>query len=133
MPTYDFKCNQCGASLTLRYRTFKDYDAATPTCTRCSSIDLTRTITSVAIAKGRTHHDYTRMNAHEMLSVFESGDSKAVGEMMKQVGGAAPAGQLGENYANAAAKLSSGASISSVERDLQHGTLGTSANEGSAD
>lgn len=132
MPSYDFKCNQCHAKLTLHYRTFKAYDAAIPTCSECGSTDLTRTITSVTIAKGRTHHDYTRMNATEMLSVFESGDSKAVGEMMKQVGDTAPAGQLGENYANAADRLSSGASMNSVERDLRNGNLGKSADEGAS-
>lgn len=133
MPTYEFKCDQCGADLTLRYRTFKDYDEATPTCYECGSTDLTRTITRVAIAKGRSGHDYSRMNANEMLSVFESGDSKAVGEMMRQVGDSAPSGKLGENYQNAADKLSGGASMDSVERDLRHGALGASAEQGSDD
>lgn len=124
MPSYDFQCNHCGRDLTLFYKTYRQYDAATPTCTHCGSADLTRTITSVAIGSGSTRHDYTQMSATEMLSVFESGDSRAVGEMMKQVGQTTSQSKLGEDYVNAADKLSQGASMDSVERDLRHNSLG---------
>lgn len=129
MPSYDFHCNNCGADLTLFYRTYRAYDDATHTCPHCNCTDLTRVITSVSIGKSRDAHDYTSMNAQQMLSVLESGDSKAVGEMMKQVGETTSDAKLGEDYTNAADKLSSGASMQSVEKDLRHGALGKPSDE----
>lgn len=64
-----------------------------------------------------------------MLSVLESGDSRAVGEMMKQVGEGTSKSKLGEDYVNAADALSHGQSLSSVERDLRNKQLGTSSDE----
>jgi predicted nucleic acid-binding Zn ribbon protein len=124
MPSYTFHCNTCERDLTLFYKTYKAYDAATPACTHCNSTNITRTITSVNIGRGSSSHNYTDMSANQMLSVFESGDAKAVGEMMKQVGASTSGSDLGEDYLNAADKLSSGASMESVERDLRNDALG---------
>lgn len=129
MPSYDFRCANCGATLTLFYKSYRAYDEATHTCPHCHSTDLTRVITSVSIGRGHTAHDYTRMDANQMLSVFESGDSRAVGEMMKQVGEGTSRSKLGDDYLNAADALSSGASMKSVDRDLRNGALGESSNE----
>jgi putative FmdB family regulatory protein len=133
MHTYDFKCNACGATFALSYKTYRDYDNATPTCPGCGSDDLTRLITRVNIRKGGESHEYTQMNANQMLSVFESGDSKAVGEMMRQVGAGAPPGKLGEDYTNAADRLSSGDSLDNVERDLRNNALGEPPSEPPSD
>ena len=129
MPAYDFHCNTCGRDLTLFYKTYRQYDEATPTCTNCDSIDLTRIISGVNIGRGSSQHDYTKMDAQQMLGVFESGDSAAVGEMMKQVGASVPSDVAGENYHNAAEALSSGKSMDAVERDLRNNNLGKSAEE----
>jgi putative FmdB family regulatory protein len=90
MPAYDYRCDQCGTAFTRFYKSYAAYDAATPTCTACGSADVTRQITGVNIGKGRANHNYADMNANQMLSVLESGDSKAVGEMMRQVGEGTP-------------------------------------------
>ena len=132
MPAYDFRCNNCGADLTLVYRTFAAYDAATPTCTQCESTDLTRVITSVNIGKPTQSHNYKDMSANEMLSVLESGDGRAVGEMMKQVGAGASKSELGEDYHNAADALSRGVDANTVERDLGAGALGKSKDDTSS-
>lgn len=124
MPAYDFRCNRCGAALTLVYKSYAAYDAATPACTACHSTDLTRVITRVNIGKPTQAHNYKDMSANEMLSVLESGDSRAVGEMMKQVGDGAPKSKLGEDYHNAAEALSRGVDANTVERDLGAGALG---------
>lgn len=124
MPSYDFHCNHCDTDLTLFYRSYKAYDDATPTCPHCDSTDLTRKITGVNVVTSSGDRDYTDMDANEMLSVLESGDSRAVGEMMEQVGGSTPGDKLGENYQNAADKLKGGASMDSVEKDLRNNGLG---------
>lgn len=127
MPVYDFRCAVCGTALTFTYKSYRDYDSATRACSACGSADLKRIISQVNIGRGGTQHDYTRMDANQMLSVLESGDSRAVGEMMRQVGQSSGAEQLGENYLNAAEQLQQGASLSSVERDLSHGALGAAS------
>ena len=124
MPAYDYRCDQCGTAFTRFYKSYAAYDAATPTCTACGSADVTRQITGVNIGKGRANHNYADMNANQMLSVLESGDSKAVGEMMRQVGEGTSKSALGEDYQNAADALSRGVSTKQVERDLGAGALG---------
>ncbi len=125
MPTYDFRCNNCGQDVSLFYKTYKAYDNASPTCSNCHSADLTRVITSVAIGKGTSNHDFTSMDANQMLNVFESGDSRAVGEMMRQVGESAGGTSLPESYYNAADELRGGKSMDRVEKDLSKGKLGS--------
>ncbi len=115
MPTYDFRCKTCGERFNLLYKTFADYDAATPECPHCNSEELSRLITSVAIQSPT--RDYTQMSSKEMLSVFESGDSRQVGEMFDQVGAGDP--KLGAQYHETTQKLLKGESMDQVEKDLR--------------
>ena len=114
MPAYDYRCDNCVNRFSLFYKTYGDYDAATPACPDCESEALSRLITSVSIQAPT--RDYTRMGANEMLSVFESGDSRQVGEMFKQVGGSDPG--LGKEYHDATQSLLKGKSMDKVEKDL---------------
>lgn len=114
MHTYDFRCKACGERFSLNFKTYADYDAAQPACTRCGSTSVSRIIGRVAV-KAPTR-DYTRLSSGEMLNVFESGDSRAVGEMFQQIGGTSP--ELGKEYHDATQKLLSGESMDKVERDL---------------
>ncbi|HEX2620709.1 MAG TPA: FmdB family zinc ribbon protein [Phototrophicaceae bacterium] len=115
MHSYDYRCNHCGTRFTLTYKTYKDYDAAVPVCTSCSSTDLSRLIQKVAIQKPA--HNFTKMSSGEMLGVLESGDSHQVGEMFQQIGGSSP--ELGMQYHETTQRLLKGESIDKVEKDLQ--------------
>ena len=115
MPSYDFRCNQCGRSLTLTYKTIKAYDEATPACPHCESTDLTRLITRVAIAK--PSREYGRMDSQEMLSVLEGGDSREIGQMFQQVGAAVPSSD--KEYHEVTDRLVQGEKPESVEADLR--------------
>ncbi|NDJ60665.1 MAG: hypothetical protein GYB67_06040 [Chloroflexi bacterium] len=84
MPVYEYRCNSCGRDSALYYKSYRDYDAATPACPHCGSTDLTRRISTVAIQ--RPGRDYSKMSSDDMLSVMESGDSRQLGEMMHQLG-----------------------------------------------
>jgi putative FmdB family regulatory protein len=115
MHIYDYRCKACGARFSLTYKTYADYDAAERHCPQCGSAELSRLIRGVAIQKpGR---NYNKMTSQEMLSVFESGDSRQVGEMFQQVGGSGP--ELGAQYHEATQKLLKGEPIHKVERDLR--------------
>ena len=114
MPAYDYRCKACQHRFTAFYKTYQDYDAASPECPQCGSGDVTRLISRVAIP--RPSRDFSKMSSDEMLSVLESGDSRAVGEMFDQVGGSDPS--LGAEYHEATQRLLRGESMEKVERDL---------------
>jgi putative FmdB family regulatory protein len=85
MHTYDYRCNVCGRELTLTYKTYTDYDAATHTCPHCGSTDLTRLISRVAM-QGTSDRRYETMSSGEMLSVLEGGNRSEVDAMYRQLG-----------------------------------------------
>ena len=114
MPSYDYRCNHCGRALTLFYKTYSDYDAATHTCPHCESTDLTRLISRVTIAKpGR---NYGNMSSQEMLSVLEGGDSQEMGQLFQQVGESVPGSD--KEYHEVTDRLLKGDKPQSIEADL---------------
>ncbi len=122
MHDYDFRCKQCRTRFTVTVATYAEYDALSPTCPSCGSASLSRLITGVAIP--RASRDFTKLSSDEMLSVFESGDAKQVGQMFEQFGdqfgGASPQEAL--PYHDAAKQLMAGKSLESVERSLAEAT-----------
>lgn len=115
MPSYDYRCKTCDTRFSLSYKTYQDFDAAQKSCPNCASTTLARIINRIAIQKpGR---DYTRMTSGEMLSVFESGDSRSVGEMFQQIGGTSP--EMALPYHEATQQLLKGETLEKVERDLR--------------
>lgn len=115
MPQYEFRCKNCQAEFAVDYASVRAYTEAVPTCPNCKSTELARLIKKVTLQPST--RDYTRMSSQEMLSVFESGDSRQVGEMFQQVGGTSP--ELGAPYHDATKKLLAGESMDKVERELQ--------------
>lgn len=115
MPSYDYKCRDCGAQFIQHYKTIAEYEAAQPTCPACGSSTVQRKIGGVAVKKSA--HDYTRMSSNEMLSVLESGNSRQVGEMFQQVGGGDP--RLGQQYHDTTEQLLKGEKKDKVEGDLK--------------
>jgi putative FmdB family regulatory protein len=85
MHSYDYRCNACGRELTLTYKTYAEYDAATHTCPHCGSTDLTRLISRVAM-QGTGERRYDKMSSGEMLSVLEGGNRNEVDAMYRQLG-----------------------------------------------
>jgi putative FmdB family regulatory protein len=118
MHSYDYRCNDCGERFTLTYKTYSDYDAAIPVCVNCGKGNLSRLIQRVAIQKPT--HNYTQMTSNEMLGVLEGGDSRQVGEMFQQIGGASP--ELGVPYHEATQKLLNGQKMDKVEKELREQT-----------
>ncbi len=116
MPSYDYRCNNCGRTFALFFKSIKDYDpAAAQTCPHCQSADVARRIQRVAIPKqGR---DLSQLSSGEMLNVFNSGDSKEVGKMFQQVTDTTGI-DAGSTYNEATERLIKGESMDSVERDL---------------
>jgi putative FmdB family regulatory protein len=114
MPSYDYRCNNCGRSLVFSYRTYKEYDEAERICPHCGGADLTRLISRVAIAKPT--RAYSNMSSSEMLSVLEGGDSREIGTLFQQVGAAVPS--TDSEYHEVTNRLLQGEKPDSIESDL---------------
>lgn len=134
MPSYDYRCNNCGRTFALFYKSFKDYDPeGEHVCPHCQSTDVVRRIRRVAIQKpGR---DLSSLSANEMLSVLDSGNSQEVGKMFQQVAETAggDAGDLSPVYHEATDRLLKGESMQSVENDLSSRESSTPASTSSDD
>jgi putative FmdB family regulatory protein len=115
MPEYDYRCKSCGRRFTVFYKTYADYDSASPQCPHCQSADLSRLITRVALQK--PSRDYASMEPNEMLSVLESGDSRQVGEMFQQVAG--DEGMADPQLHEATQRLLKGENMEKVSRDME--------------
>lgn len=114
MPVYEYHCNHCGRNVSLFYKTYKEYDAAHKLCPNCGSAELTRLISRVAI--GKPSINYAAMSSGEMLNVLDGGNSREVGQMMRQLG--QDEAGLGQTYQEATERLIKGESPDSIERDL---------------
>lgn len=118
MPFYEYRCNTCEQAVTLFYKSYGDYDQATPTCPHCHSENLTRLISQVAIKRPTALHNYKDMSSQQMLSVMESGDSQAMGELFKQVGETVP-DAVDRSYNEVTERLLKGDSPSKIDSDLK--------------
>jgi putative FmdB family regulatory protein len=129
MHAYDYRCNNCQKRFTLTYKTYTDYDAATPFCPECGSEKLSRLITKIAIKS--PSHDYASMEPDNMLSVLESGDSRQVGEMFKQVMNEAPADDVDSEMHEVTDRLLKGESMDRIAQDMEaRDQSGTSSGDG---
>ncbi len=117
MPEYDYRCKACRSEFSLFYKTYADFDAATPGCPQCGNTDLSRLITRVAIA--RPGRDLSALSANEMMSVLDGGDSREIGQLFDQVGQTAGVENMSETYQETTDKLLKGESIAKVEKGLQ--------------
>lgn len=115
MPSYDYKCNDCHERFGLFFKTYADYDKQEKRCIHCDSPNVARTIHKITVQA--SSRDYGKLSSGEMLSVLETGDSRQVGEMFQQIGGADP--RLGKQYHDATQKLLDGESKDSVEKSLK--------------
>lgn len=123
MHNYDFRCKDCRTQYSLTVRTYAEHDTLTPICPQCGSSRAAKLISKVAVKA--TQRDFTGLSSNEMVSVFDSGDSRQVGEMFQQFsdkygGSLSPDQAL--PYQEATQKLLKGESMDKVERDLSSST-----------
>ncbi|MBK8429915.1 MAG: hypothetical protein IPL28_00895 [Chloroflexi bacterium] len=120
MPYYDFRCLSCQRKVTLFYKNFAAYDeaavAATHTCPKCGSAQLTRRIGRVAVAKGED----ARMDAlgdETALAGLDPDDPRALGRYMRQMSGEMGE-DLGDEFHEVVDRLEKGQSPEQIEQAL---------------
>ena len=84
MPYYDYRCNDCHRKVTLFYKTYAAYDAATHTCPRCGGANLTRLISRVAIARSEEAR-FSALEEDAALADLDENDPVALGRLMRKM------------------------------------------------
>ena len=51
MPTYEYKCRDCGQIIEVWYRSFSSIGDEQPQCTHCSSTELTRIMSAPGLVR----------------------------------------------------------------------------------
>lgn len=120
MPQYDYRCRSCGQTFSLFYKTYADFDAATPTCPHCAATTVSRLIQGVTLA--RPSRDLSRLSANEMMSVLDGGNSQEIGRLFDQVGQTAGVENMSDTYRETTEKLLAGKSVDQVEKGLREQT-----------
>ncbi len=118
MPVYEFRCNDCGRKVTLTYKTYAEYDAATPTCPRCHSTNLTRLISRVAIRRSpiaRLMSDNT--DDDSVFDDFDDSDPRAMGRLLREM--SEEMGEdMGPEFEEVVGRLEHGDSPEEIEASL---------------
>jgi putative FmdB family regulatory protein len=118
MPTYEYRCNACGRKVTLKYKTYAEYDEATPACTHCDSTDLTRLISRVAIQTSMTSRlmsgDWEDDAAFDDL---DNADPRLMGRVLREM--SAETGEdLGGEFEEVVTRLERGENPDEIEKTL---------------
>lgn len=116
MHSYDFRCNACQQRFTLHYKSYADYDTASPVCPECGSADLSRIITEVAIKRPKAQRDYRDMSGGELNAAIHSPDSRQVGEVFHQMADNEP--DVTPEFQEVTKRLLKGESMDRIEREV---------------
>ncbi len=120
MPSYDYRCNNCQRRVVLTYKTYADYDKATPICPRCQGTSLTRLISRVAIAKSEANR-FDSMDDDSMLDDLADADPATMGRYMRRM--SREMGEdLGDEFNEVVERLEHGENPDDIEASLPEPT-----------
>jgi putative FmdB family regulatory protein len=119
VPRYDYCCQDCGRRFTLFYKTYAEYDAATPHCPHCGSLALTRVIKGVRTM----HSEESRLDSLESMAGLdafddlENADPRTLGRMMRHM--SQEMGEdVGPEFDEVVGRLEAGESPESIEEEM---------------
>jgi putative FmdB family regulatory protein len=118
MPIYEFRCNACKRKVTLTYKTYADYDNATPTCTMCGSTNLTRLISRVAVKRSPLSNLFSEKGDDDSaLDALDDSDPKMLGRVLREM--SAEVGEdMGGEFEEVVDRLERGESPEEIEASL---------------
>ena len=115
MPNYDFHCQNCGKAVRL-FISYADYDNAEPHCPHCSSDDLKRRVSRVALAKSDDARLDSMLDDPSMAGLDEE-DPKALGRFMRRMSRDMDE-DLGEEFNEVVERLEKGESPEAIEESM---------------
>jgi putative FmdB family regulatory protein len=128
VPSYDYRCKDCKRRVVLTYKTYAEYDKATPTCPRCHGTNLTRLISRVGIAKSEESRFGSLDDA--ALDDLADSDPATMGRYMRRM--SEEVGEdLGDEFNEVVGRLERGENPEDIEASMPD--LGASADAGGDD
>ena len=115
MPTYDFKCQDCGKPLRLFF-SYADYGKVPPICTHCGSENVKRRIGRVMVAKSED----SRMDAmldDSALAGLDDEDPRSIGKFMRKMSNEMGE-DMGDEFNEVVGRLEKGESPDSIEKSM---------------
>lgn len=116
MPSYDYRCNTCKRRVLLTYKTYADYDHATPVCPYCQSTSLTRLISRVAIAKSDESR-FSSMDDESAMDDLANADPATLGRYMRKMSDEVGE-DLGEEFNEVVDRLERGENPDDIEASM---------------
>ncbi len=118
MPSYDYRCDTCHKRVLLSYKTYAEFDKATPTCTHCGSTSLTRWITRVAIAKSEERRFGGSEPDNDALDDLANADPSTIGRYMRRMSD--DTGEdLGQEFNEVVERLEHGEAPEEIEASME--------------
>ncbi len=119
MPAYDYRCNDCRRRFTLSYKTYAEYDTATPICPNCGSASLTRLIGRITVAKSddRRLDDLDMGGNDAALDDMADADPATLGRYMRRMGDTMGE-DMGDEFNEVVGRLEKGESVEAIEQTM---------------
>lgn len=114
MPSYDYRCNSCKKRVLLTYKTYAEFDRASPACPYCGSTSLTRWITRVALAKSEGRRFGDAETDDSALDELADADPATLGRYMRRMSDETGE-NLGEEFNEVVERLEKGQSPEEIE------------------
>lgn len=122
MPSYDFRCKDCGRAFSLFYASYAEREKATPVCLQCQSTRLSHVIRRISFMTP----DETRMERladPSRLAGLDENDPRSMGRLMREM--ASETGEdLGSEFGEVVDRLEAGESPESIEQSLPMDSAG---------
>ncbi len=84
MPTYEYRCNQCGNRVSI-FQSYEEYGVDPVRCPHCESDDLKRLINKVRFARSEQSR-LDSLSDPSAWSDFDENDPRAMASMMRKMG-----------------------------------------------
>jgi putative FmdB family regulatory protein len=84
MPTYDYRCKQCGKKVSV-FQNYEEYGVETVKCPHCESEDLQRLINRVRFARSEESR-LESLSDPSAWSDFDENDPRSMARMMRKMG-----------------------------------------------
>ncbi len=115
MPSYDFRCLDCKHRMVLTF-SYAEYATAEKRCLRCNSLNITRVMTKVALAKGDASR-FASLDDEAALDDLAEADPTTLGHFMRRM--ADESGEdLGEEFNTIVDRLERGEDPESIEASM---------------
>ncbi len=118
MPIYEFRCNDCGRKVTLKYKTYAEYDDATHTCPHCQSTNLTRLISRVAFRRSSLARIMSSdVDDTSLFDDLDDADPRTMGRLLREM--SEEVGEdMGPEFEEVVGRLERGESPEDIEASL---------------